>query len=63
VDDTLDELKEANFITHLDLVHSLWQVQVHEEDTHETTFETHYGLMEYGMCNALMVYIVRCVMH
>jgi hypothetical protein len=28
VDDTLDELKDANFYTHLDLASGLWQVRV-----------------------------------
>jgi hypothetical protein len=28
VDDTLDELKDANFYTHLDLAHGFWQVRV-----------------------------------
>jgi hypothetical protein len=57
VDDTLDELKEANFYTHLDLASSFWLFRVRKEDVHKTTFMTHDDLMEWvamplGMCNA-----------
>jgi hypothetical protein len=56
VDDTLDDLKNANFYTHLDLASGFWQVRVPEEDVHKTTFQTHDGLMEwvtmpFGFCN------------
>jgi hypothetical protein len=52
-----DELKDANFYTHLDLAPSFWQVRVRYEDVHKTAFPTHDGLMEwvampFGMCNA-----------
>jgi hypothetical protein len=57
VDDTLDELKDANFHTHLDLASSFWQVRVRDQDIHKTAFQTHDGLMEwvampFGLCNA-----------
>jgi hypothetical protein len=57
VDDTLDELKDANFYTHLDLASGLWQVRVRDQDVHETAFQTLDGLMEwvamtFGLCNA-----------
>jgi hypothetical protein len=57
VDDTLDELKDANFYTHLDLASGLWQVRVRNQDIHKTAFQTPDGLMEwvampFGMCNA-----------
>jgi hypothetical protein len=57
VDDTLDELKDANFYTHLDLASGLWQVRVRDEDVHKTAFQTHDGLMKwvampFGLCNA-----------
>jgi hypothetical protein len=58
VDDTLDELKDASFYTHLDLASCLWQVRVRDEDIHKTAFNTPYGMMEWdamplGMCNTL----------
>jgi hypothetical protein len=30
MDDTLDELKDANFYTHLDLASGFWQVRVRD---------------------------------
>jgi hypothetical protein len=47
VDDTFDELKDANFYTHLDLAYGFWQVRVREHDIHKTAFKTHDGLMEW----------------
>jgi hypothetical protein len=57
VDDTLDELKDANFYTHLDLASGFWQVRVRDQNIHETAFQTLDGLMEwvampFGLCNA-----------
>jgi hypothetical protein len=45
VDDKLDELKDANFYTHLDLVSCFWQVRVRDHDVHKTAFQTLDGLM------------------
>jgi small nuclear ribonucleoprotein (snRNP)-like protein len=58
VDDTLDELMDANFYTHLDLASGFWQVRVRDQDIHKTALQTHDGLMEwvampFGLCNAL----------
>jgi hypothetical protein len=55
VDDTLDELKDANFYTHLDLAYG--QVRVRDQDIHTTAFQTLDGLMEwvimpFGLYNA-----------
>jgi hypothetical protein len=57
VDDTLDELKDANFYTHLDLASSFWHVRVRDKDVHKTAFQSLDGLMEWvamqlGLCNA-----------
>jgi hypothetical protein len=57
VDDTFDEVKDANFYTHLDLVYGFWQVRVRDQDIHNTAFKTPDGLMEwvvmpFGLCNA-----------
>jgi hypothetical protein len=57
VDDTLDELKDAKFYTHLDLAYGFWQVRVRDQDIHKTAFQTHDGLMEwvampFRLCNA-----------
>jgi hypothetical protein len=57
VDDTLDELKDANFYSHLDLAFGFWQVGVRKEDVHKTAFPTPDGMMEwvamlFELCNA-----------
>jgi hypothetical protein len=57
VDDTLNELNDANFYIHLDLAPGFWQVRVRDHDVHKTAFQTHDGLMEwvvmpFGLCNA-----------
>jgi hypothetical protein len=57
VDATLDELKDANFYTLLDLAFGFWQVRVRDQDIHKTVFQTRDGLMEwfampFGLCNA-----------
>jgi hypothetical protein len=42
-----DELKDANFYTHLDLVASaFWQARVCDQNIVKTTFQTPHGLME-----------------
>jgi hypothetical protein len=58
MDDTLDELKDANFYTNLDLASRFWQVRAREEDVHKIAFQTHNGSMEwvampFELCNAL----------
>jgi hypothetical protein len=57
VDDTLDELKDANFYTHLDLASCFWQVRVRDHNIHKTAFQTPDGLLEwiampFGLYNA-----------
>jgi hypothetical protein len=57
VDDTLDELKYANFYTHFDLASGFSQVRVRDKDIHKTAFQIPDGLMEwvampFGLCNA-----------
>jgi hypothetical protein len=56
VDDTLDELNDARFGTHLDLASGFRQVRVRYDDVHKTAFYTPDGLMEwvampFGTCN------------
>jgi hypothetical protein len=74
VDDTLDELKYANFYTQLDLASGFWQVRVRDQDIHKTAFQTPDGLMEwvampFGLCNAqapfqrMMNDILRAFLH
>jgi hypothetical protein len=57
VDDTLDEVKDANSYAHLDLASGFWQVRVGDQDIHKTAFQTPYGSMEwvampFGLRNA-----------
>jgi hypothetical protein len=61
VDDTLDELKDANLYTHLDLAYGFWLVRVRDQDVHKTAFQTPDGLMEwvampFGLCNAQVTF-------
>jgi hypothetical protein len=57
VDDTLDELKDANFCTDLDLASEFWQVRVREKDVHKKAIQTPCGSMDWvamplGLFNA-----------
>jgi hypothetical protein len=70
VDDTLDELKDANFYTHLDLAFGFGQVRVRDHDVHKTAFHTPDGLMEWvamslGLCNAPSTFqgIINDILH
>jgi hypothetical protein len=61
MDDTLDELKDANFCIHLDLASYFWQVRAREEDVHKTAFQSPYSLMEgvamaFGLCDAPVMF-------
>jgi hypothetical protein len=47
VDDTLDERRDANIYTDLDLASGFWQARVRDEDIHKTAFHTHDGLIEW----------------
>jgi hypothetical protein len=44
VDNTLDELKDVNFSTHMDLAYGFLQVRVRDQDIHKTAFQ---HLMDY----------------
>ncbi len=57
INDCLDSLGNANFLSTLDLQSGYWQVRVREEDKPKTAFVTRSGLYEYnkmamGLCNA-----------
>jgi hypothetical protein len=57
VGDTLNEHKDANFYTHLDLVSSFWQLRLRDQHVHETAIQTLDASMElvampFGRCNA-----------
>ncbi len=57
IDDTLDALQEAKFVSTLDLRSGYWQVEMEKESKEKTAFITHKGLYEfnvmpYGLTNA-----------
>ncbi|CAF4077516.1 unnamed protein product [Adineta steineri] len=57
IDDTLDSLQEAKFISTLDLRTGYWQVEMDERSREKTAFITQKGLFEfkvmpYGLTNA-----------
>ncbi|CAF2960927.1 unnamed protein product [Rotaria sp. Silwood2] len=57
IDDTLDSLQEAKFISTLDLRTGYWQVEMDEKSREKTAFITYKGLFEfkvmpYGLTNA-----------
>ena len=61
VDDTLDEIGQAQYITTLDLAKGYWQVPVAETDRPKTAFTTLLGLfqfrvMPFGLCGALATF-------
>ena len=47
VDELLDKLGKAKYITTLDLAKGYWQVPMAEKDKHKTTFITHNGLFQF----------------
>ena len=57
IDDTLDALQEAKYISTLDLRSGYWQVEMNQESKEKTAFISHKGLFEfnvmpYGLTNA-----------
>ena len=57
IDDILDQVGQARYITTLDLAKGYWQVLVAEEDQPKTAFITPRGLyqfkrMPFGLCGA-----------
>ena len=47
VDDMIDEVGKAKFISTLDLTKGYWQVPVYEEDRPKTAFVTPFGLYQF----------------
>ncbi|BHF81940.1 hypothetical protein SprV_0802507500 [Sparganum proliferum] len=57
LDDTIDALGQAAWFSILDLKSGYWQVEIHPNDRHKTTFTVPQGLFEFqtlpfGLCNA-----------
>ena len=47
IDDMIDQLGSASFISTLDLTRGYWQVPVSDSDRHKTTFVTPFGLYQF----------------
>ena len=47
VDNLIDSLGEAKYVTTLDLARGYWQVPVDKESRPHTAFATHYGLFQF----------------
>ena len=57
IDDLLNKLLHANYLSAIDLATGYHQIRLMPEDCEKTAFVTHYGLFEYmvlplGLCNA-----------
>jgi hypothetical protein len=57
IDDSLDSLRGAKWLSTCDLASGYWQVEMHPEDAEKTAFTTSRGLfqfkvMPFGLCNA-----------
>ena len=47
VDDLIDQIRQAKFISALDLTRGYWLVPVSEEVRHKTTFITTFGIFQF----------------
>ena len=57
IDDLLDQLGHSRYFTSLDLASGYWQIPLHKEDKHKTTFRRQHGLyhfkrMPFGLSDA-----------
>jgi hypothetical protein len=74
IDNTLDTLAEATWVSTLDLKSSYWQVDLHPDNKEKTAFSMGQGLWQFtvipfGLCNTpvafeqLMETVLRGLMH
>ncbi|CAF3221850.1 unnamed protein product [Rotaria sp. Silwood2] len=49
IDDTLDSLQQAKFVSTLDLRSGYWQVEMNKDSRQKTAFVTHKGLFEFNV--------------
>ena len=49
IDELIDQLGKAKFISTLDLTKGYWQLPVAAKDRHKTAFVTHFGLYQFKM--------------
>ncbi|CAF4231076.1 unnamed protein product [Rotaria sp. Silwood2] len=49
IDDTLDSLQQAKFVSTLDLRSGYWQVEMDKDSRRKTAFVTHKGLFEFNV--------------
>ena len=54
IEDILDRVGKANFITTLDLARGYWQVPVSDEDRHKTVFTSPFGLYQFCVMSFIL---------
>src|SRR2546430_5665183 len=49
IDDLLEQFREANWFSSIDLASGYWQIEMDEKDRKKTAFSCHLGLFEFNV--------------